>query len=831
MLPHAGVHTLKMARKNSDSLVGFPSLTQRNYNAAETKKLDPTTLKFRKRPSMDKYSMYVQGFILDEIDAIQDSSQNGSIPKEWAEVGGWTHIDKRPPPDEFWRTLVADRGRDGRNPPVYYSRACQESFLKGGHESGSVNTTDLINNERCSVVAQFCRRVQSVIWNRSLVMTKSGKLGLVGRNVEKGDLICIFYGCSVPVVLRKKREKKKDAEINQEINEEIRNRRLEILSRWKDFSKRAQAFRGKREEGKASYTKWQDRKKEEWKADESWERTWKQQQQEESADLKKYNLLRQSPELSESDQKWRKEWEEKQLENLNRTLFGDDFDDLSHYRSILHLNRITSEDIGWLTKWERRCLAVEQQATATGRNVAPEQMDDTNRKEWVDRILKQWEDRRLKEIRDAHRDRILGDARVESFLMDDEDYKKYELIQASPQNQVSTEDREWYQKQEIRLNHPREYHGQERFDALKNAMRNPWWSNRKWWTKSEYWELEEQKERQRKAYEKLNEKHKAEPWEHNPVWWGQWKSLITTTNIQKTLREEKKDRIVENLVAVKSRLTEVKNTLGLPATIWASLSAFTPVRSMLFAFRQQWKAHREYLQSHSLMEKDREFNAWKQQKRREMIQAQKKWEEEKSVAEVKREQEKKTKSIKRPRVDGNAGGSKTGVESSKDDKSPREKWGEPFPNWNEFELFLKYGRRWRYGRRWKMALQQSKKLKPGEDSSLQTLTDPISTTPPAAEHQPSLAEPPPEPALSKPNLTDSEEYNPAVLIHQPRTPNEEEIAEKIRMKLYKNKEQIIEDGWWSYEFLGECYIHGMMDGEAMAFQNETAQPAQIFELR
>jgi hypothetical protein len=125
---------------------------------------------------------------------------------------------------------------------------------------------------------------------------------------------------------------------------------------------------------------------------------------------------------------------------------------------------------------------------------------------------------------------------------------------------------------------------------------------------------------------------------------------------------------------------KIKNALGLPATIWASLPALTPVCSILFAFRQQWKAHREYLQSHSLMEKDREFNAWKQQKRREMIQAQKEWEAEKSVAEAKREQEKKTKSIKKRRIDGNAGGSKPGVESSKDDKSPKEKWGEPFPN-------------------------------------------------------------------------------------------------------------------------------------------------------
>ena len=452
MLPHAGVHTLKMARKNSDSLVGFPSLTQRNYNAAETKKLDTTTLKFRKRPSMDKFSMYVHGFVLDEIEGIQDSSQNGSIPKEWADVGGWTQIEKRPPPDEFWRTLVADRGRDGRNPPVYYSRACQESFMKGGHESGSVNTTDLINNERCSVVAQFCRRVQSVIWNRSLIMTKSQKLGLVGRNVKKGDLICIFYGCSVPVVLRRRNEKKTEAEVEQEINEEIRNRRLEILNRWKDFSKRAQAFRGKREEGKAIYRKWEDRKKEEWKADEIWQKTWRQRQKEENDALQDFSSLRlrrSNTELNEAEEKWCSKWEKKQLVNLKKTVFGDDFDDLSHYKSILHSNTaddVDIEDIAWLAEWETSRLPVESQATTTARIVSARQMNAVDRKAWLDRVLKHWEDCRLKEIRDAHRDRDHGDSKVESFLMNDEDYKRFESLQAS-QDQASTEDKEWYRRQ------------------------------------------------------------------------------------------------------------------------------------------------------------------------------------------------------------------------------------------------------------------------------------------------------------------------------------------------------------------------------------------------
>ncbi len=34
-----------------------------------------------------------------------------------------------------------------------------------------------------------------------------------------------------------------------------------------------------------------------------------------------------------------------------------------------------------------------------------------------------------------------------------------------------------------------------------------------------------------------------------------------------------------------------------------------------------------------------------------------------------------------------------------------------------------------------------------------------------------------------------------------------------------------------YEFWGECYMHGMMDGEAIKFQNEKEIRAEMFELR
>jgi hypothetical protein len=45
------------------------------------------------------------------------------------------------------------------------------------------------------------------------------------------------------------------------------------------------------------------------------------------------------------------------------------------------------------------------------------------------------------------------------------------------------------------------------------------------------------------------------------------------------------------------------------------------------------------------------------------------------------------------------------------------------------------------------------------------------------------------------------------------------------------------EGYYSYQMLGECYIHGMMDGEAMRYQNggdaedgETIE-STVFEIR
>ncbi|KAH0543391.1 hypothetical protein FGG08_002249 [Glutinoglossum americanum] len=225
MFPHPNGE-MRVGRQNADPLVGLPSLSQRNYSAAGTRKVDLSTLRFKTRSTY--YSMYVSGFILDRVARVEVASQGGNIPEEWVVEVGWEDEDDDPP-QEFWRTLVADRGRHGRNPPTYYARACRESILKG-LQSGSLNTSELINNGRCSVVAEFFRRVQAVIWNRSLMRTENDHLGIVRKDVQEGDLICILYGCSVPVILRRKRKTIADLEKEKKEDEEEFEKMKEVAT-------------------------------------------------------------------------------------------------------------------------------------------------------------------------------------------------------------------------------------------------------------------------------------------------------------------------------------------------------------------------------------------------------------------------------------------------------------------------------------------------------------------------------------------------------------------------------------------------------------------------
>ncbi|KAI0882629.1 heterokaryon incompatibility protein-domain-containing protein [Annulohypoxylon maeteangense] len=242
---HPGMDIQKAGRVNADPLVGVPRDRDRNYSAAQTEHADLTVLKFRKRLSLGHYSLYVKGFIFDEVAEVMEASQGGSIPTSWLKLGGWKEPDKYNPPDEFWRTLVADRGKDNKNPPYYYARACKESAIKGGLRSGGINTTALINDERNSIIAEFCRRVQAVIWNRRLFKTKGNVLGLASSDVRKGDKVGIIYGCTVPVILRERQKGPEDTR-KEKMDDTAENLKT-LISKCQERRRRKLDFKAKGE--------------------------------------------------------------------------------------------------------------------------------------------------------------------------------------------------------------------------------------------------------------------------------------------------------------------------------------------------------------------------------------------------------------------------------------------------------------------------------------------------------------------------------------------------------------------------------------------------------
>ena len=185
-------------RANADTLVGPPGSGKRNYNASGSYVVRDSW-KFGQGPKAR--SMYVAGFVIDTIKTKKAYAADGIILNEWLTHGGWTDRSARPP-DKFWRTLVADRGPNGLNPPSFYPRAFKAALnqsVKGGH----ISTSTLVHHGKSTIVAKFLRRVQEVVWMRRLIITQHEALGLAPEESKKRDLICILYGCSVPVALRR----------------------------------------------------------------------------------------------------------------------------------------------------------------------------------------------------------------------------------------------------------------------------------------------------------------------------------------------------------------------------------------------------------------------------------------------------------------------------------------------------------------------------------------------------------------------------------------------------------------------------------------------------
>lgn len=160
-----------------------------------------------KSVKISKNLLYVMGVQLGRIKQRSTRITNGTVPTEWLRVTGWKASTPGQVPDMLWRTLVADRGPDGQYPPRWYRRACSHCL-----SDKSVMTTNLdLDTQKVpesDIMAKFLARVKSVVYNRlffvGLSKDQENFFGLAPARSEKGDLICVLAGCTVPVILRKK---------------------------------------------------------------------------------------------------------------------------------------------------------------------------------------------------------------------------------------------------------------------------------------------------------------------------------------------------------------------------------------------------------------------------------------------------------------------------------------------------------------------------------------------------------------------------------------------------------------------------------------------------
>jgi hypothetical protein len=199
---------LQWRRINGDNLARLTSSTTQKYMASGASKIDFNSLRFRKYETL--FSMYVQGFVLGNIQTTTVASQLGSIPSEWASFVVWKYRSQHPP-EEYWRTLVADQSMSGLGAPKYYPRLLRELYSWVA-EGSDILAEDMAQaSVSSSIMEEFVQKVQATIWNRALArISQNNALALVPRDAQKGDLICILYGCSVPVVLRRRLKTKKE---------------------------------------------------------------------------------------------------------------------------------------------------------------------------------------------------------------------------------------------------------------------------------------------------------------------------------------------------------------------------------------------------------------------------------------------------------------------------------------------------------------------------------------------------------------------------------------------------------------------------------------------
>jgi Heterokaryon incompatibility protein (HET) len=162
-------------------------------------------------------SLRVMGILLGEIIERSIRMADGIILQECMRLLGARNGDKygyaAQLPEFVWRTLCANRDCKGERAPSIYRKAMfdlmQFGCKKGIGGLTSIDTEELLGTNMPPHTAEFLQNIREVVWNRRSFRGKTSNdrsskiVGLIPQHAQEGDMICILYGCSVPVVIRK----------------------------------------------------------------------------------------------------------------------------------------------------------------------------------------------------------------------------------------------------------------------------------------------------------------------------------------------------------------------------------------------------------------------------------------------------------------------------------------------------------------------------------------------------------------------------------------------------------------------------------------------------
>jgi hypothetical protein len=154
--------------------------------------------------------------ILGEVTSRSTCITGGTLDAKCPQLLGWNGTLDDGIDDRLWRTLVANRSQDGKSAPTWYRRACALALTQLG-DLGTLDTVALVGDpSQPGILVEYLKRVETATQDRRIFRctgvrspagpSKQAEEAIIG--VGRRDLsadgfhvVCILYGCSVPVML------------------------------------------------------------------------------------------------------------------------------------------------------------------------------------------------------------------------------------------------------------------------------------------------------------------------------------------------------------------------------------------------------------------------------------------------------------------------------------------------------------------------------------------------------------------------------------------------------------------------------------------------------